>query len=293
MADVDKAGASPYVIAATTATFEREVIERSREVPVVVDFWAAWCGPCRMLGPVLEKLAEEYAGRFVLAKVDTEQSPEVAEEFGVRSIPAVYGIRDGLPVDGFVGVHPEQTIRAWLDRLIPSRALILAEEGARIETTDPQEAAAKYREALLLDPDLTVAQEGAARLALARGEIDETLAWVAEWERKGFLEPEAERIKAELTLHQMAAAAPDIDAARQAAAQKPDDPALALALAEALAARGQNDEALEIALNLVEAQKNPIRDQARKTMVAVFQLLPPESELLADYQRRLSFALAD
>ncbi len=293
MAEVGKTGASPFVIAPTTATFEHEVLERSREVPVVVDFWAEWCGPCKMLGPLLEKLAEDYAGRFILAKVDTEQSPELAAQFGVRSIPAVYAIRDGQPVDGFVGVHPEQSIRGWLDQLIPSRAMLVAEEAAGLELEDPKLAEAKYREALLLDPDLESAQRGSARLALARGATEEAAAWVAEWERKGFLEPEAERIKAELTLQRMASTAPDVAAARQAAAQKPGDPALALALAEALAASGQHAEALEIALGLVESQKNPIRDQARKTMIAVFQLLPPESELLADSQRRLSFALAD
>ncbi len=293
MADVGEDGGSPYVIEPTTMTFEHEVLDRSREVPVVVDFWAAWCGPCRMLGPVLEKLAEEYAGRFILAKVDTEESPELAEQFGIRSIPAVYGIRDGQPVDGFVGVHSEQAIRGWLDRLIPSRAMLLAQEAAGIEAEDPERAAAIYREALLLEPDLALAQEGTARLAIARGDLEEAAAWVLEWEKKGFLEPEAERIKAELTLQQMAASAPNVDAARQAAARNPGDPGLKLALAEALAAGGKHDQALEIALDLVETQKNPIREQARKTMVAIFQLLPPESELLADYQRRLSFALSD
>ena len=103
---------------ADVENFERDVIERSRSVPVVMDFWAPWCGPCVRLGPLLEKLAKEYDGKFVLAKVDTEREPGLAAQFGVRSIPAVFGVRDGKAVDGFVGLQPEAAIRAWLDRLL-------------------------------------------------------------------------------------------------------------------------------------------------------------------------------
>src|SRR5215211_204542 len=111
---------SPSIIEATPETFQRDVIDRSHEVPVLVDFWAAWCQPCRLLGPVLERLANEYEGKFLLAKADTERLPEIAASFGVRSIPAVYGLRDGQVVDGFVGVQPEAEIRSFINRLLPS-----------------------------------------------------------------------------------------------------------------------------------------------------------------------------
>jgi len=283
----------PNVIEVTAETFEREVMARSRTVPVVIDFWAPWCGPCRVLGPLLEKLAAEYAGRFVLAKVNTEEAPELAGDFGVRSIPAVYAIREGRAIDGFVGVQPEKAIRAWLEGIMPTPADDLVKRGLELETRDPKAAEAAYRTALELKPGLAAAQQGLARLALARGALEEVADWVKTWEREGFLEPEAERIKAELTLRQMASTAPDVASARAALAAQPNDPQLRLALADALAAHGQHAEALEIALDLVETAKNPVRDAARKTMVAIFQLLPPDSELLAEYQRRLSLALSE
>jgi putative thioredoxin len=124
--------------------FESEVIEKSREIPVLVDFWAEWCGPCRILGPVLERLAGEAEGRWRLAKVDTEAFPEVAGRFGVRSIPNVQLFVDGAPVDGFVGALPESEVRRWLDRALPSdsdrEARAVVEEARRRVFREPEEA---------------------------------------------------------------------------------------------------------------------------------------------------------
>ena len=107
---------------------------------VLVDFWAAWCGPCLVLGPVLEKLAREYEGQFVLAKLDIDREPELSAQFGVRSIPAVFGVRDGRIVDGFVGVQPEPAIRLWLDRLMPTPAEMLVAQARQLELADPGSA---------------------------------------------------------------------------------------------------------------------------------------------------------
>ena len=123
MSETPAIPASPsHVIEATEETFAREVIERSSTLPVVVDFWAPWCGPCRLLSPVLEKLAGEYAGKFLLAKVNIDENPNLASQFGVRSIPAVFGVRDGAVVDAFMGVQPESVIRTWINRLLPTEA---------------------------------------------------------------------------------------------------------------------------------------------------------------------------
>ena len=139
----DTTTTSSFVIEVTAKNFEQDVIDRSDSVPVVIDFWAAWCGPCRMLGPVLEKLAPDYNGQFVLAKVDTDAENELALQFGVRSIPAVFAVRGGKAVDGFVGVQPESVIRMWIDRLLPTPAEALAAEASLLERTDPQAARGK------------------------------------------------------------------------------------------------------------------------------------------------------
>jgi putative thioredoxin len=286
---------SAWVIEATSENFQREVIERSAEVPVVIDFWAEWCVPCRMLGPVLERLAGEYGGQFVLAKVDTEREPALAAEFGVRSIPAVFAVRDARAVDAFVGFQPEAAIRGWIDRLLPTPAERVAAEARRLEASDPRAAEARYNTALSLDPDLIPAEIGLARIALADGRLEDAQARILDMERRaGVLEPEAEKIKAEIILRlQAQQAGGSVEAARAALAERPDDPELKFRLAEALAAARQYADALALCLELVERHRKTVGERARQTMIAIFQLLPPDSELVTEYQRQLSMVLMD
>jgi len=284
--------ADPSIFDATTETFEAAVVERSAEVPVVVDFWAPWCSPCLQLGPVLEKVAKDYGGKFLLAKVNIDQSPEVAGQFGVRSIPAVFALRAGQVADGFMGVQSEMSIRAWIDRILPTEAERLAAEGAKHEAAHDLDAAeARYLEAVAQAADLPQAQIGLARIALERGDLETAMSRIATLERRGYLEPEAEKVKAEITLRSQAKEVGGVDASRASLAQNPEDLGRKFALAEALAASGQYEEALAICLDLVERDRKGFGEQARKTMVAIFQLLPPGSKLVTDYQRQLSFAL--
>jgi putative thioredoxin len=183
---------SGYVLDVTEDTFATEVIERSRDVPVVVDFWAGWCAPCRQLGPVLEALADEGAGSWVLAKVDVDANPGLAGSFGVQGIPAVRAFKDGREVAEFTGALPEPAVRQWLDQLGPTPADLAYEEGAALEAAGRQDDAAdRYRRALAEAPghaaaaaaltrvELALRTAGADREDLARragnGDIDATL----------------------------------------------------------------------------------------------------------------------
>jgi putative thioredoxin len=278
--------AQPIVVEPTAETFVAEVVERSHLVPVVVDFWAEWCQPCRILGPILEKLAAEYQGRFVLVKADTEKLSEIASGFGVRSIPAVFAIRDGQVVDSFVGVLPEASIRAWLDRIMPTPAELLVQEAKALEPSDLEAAGAKYQEAEILAPAESSPKIGLARVAMARGRLDEARVILGQLERRGFLEPEAETLKAQLT-----EAVGDLDSLLADHQANPSNKARQRELAEALASAGRYEEALRLALDLVETDRRGSGEPARKLMIAIFQLLPADSSLANDYRRKLSVAL--
>jgi putative thioredoxin len=161
--------ASPPIIDVTEATFTRDVIDRSHDVPVVVDFWAGWCGPCKALGPVLERLAEEAGGSWILAKVDVDANPQVAAAFGVQGIPAVRAFKGGREVAEFTGALPEPNVREWLTRLGPTPADVAYDEGAALEAEGQLDAAAeRYRRALVEAPAHTEAAAALNRVELAQ-----------------------------------------------------------------------------------------------------------------------------
>lgn len=277
---------SPWVVSTSQATFESDVVERSRQVPVVVDFWADWCAPCRALGPILEGLAQEYAGRFVLVKAETEKVPEAAGAFGVSSIPAVYAVMQGQIVDYFVGALPQDQIVVWLDRVLLVAELAAAQQ---LEAHDPAAAEARYRALVEKLPNESAVAIGLARTLLAQARLADAGAVIAQLERRGFLEPEAERIRAALELRSRAA--PNLDVCRAAAQANPADLAKQLELGEALAAAEQYQEALEVFLKIVPQDRKGLGERARQLMVDIFRVLPGESELVRDYRRRLSSAL--
>jgi putative thioredoxin len=263
----------------TDAEFPTAVAERSRSVPVVVDFWAAWCAPCRQLSPVIERVAEEHAGEVELVKVDVDANQQTASAFGVMSIPMVVAFRDGMPVDAFVGAQPEAVVRAFFAALLPTEADRLAADAAR--ASDPGEAERLYRAALAADPNHGGAALALARLLAGRGEHDEARALL------GRVPPddESRRILAEIDLAQ---APGDLSSLRDRVGRAPANAEARLELGTALAASGAYEEALD---HLMVAVREGDREAARKTMLDVFALLGDGHPLVARYRRELASAL--
>ena len=280
----------PWIIETTEQTFDKDVIERSMQLPVVVDFWATWCGPCQELGPVLEKLTREANGKFLLLKVDVDKQPEIAGWFGVNQIPAVFAIVNGQPVDQLMGNVPEADVRNWLQRFLPSPLESLLKEAAALETTSATEAEAKYREALEMQPDSVPAKIGLLRGLTAQHRDSDATAMIEELEKRGFLEPEAQKVKTELELRAAALESGGVGAARAAVAADPANLDLQIQLADALAAAHAYPEALEICLNLVKTHKSTMGEKAKSTMVQIFTVLGPASELTQQYRRKLATA---
>ncbi len=282
---------SPWIVETSPDQFEQDVIERSHSVPVVVDFWAAWCQPCRLLGPVLEKLAEEHAGAFVLVKADTEQMPEVAAAFGVQAIPAVFGLRGGQVVTNFTGLATEGQIRQWLARLLPGQAEKLAAEARALEAADPRAAEAKYREAIAEAPNDVPARVGLARALLAQDRLDEAEQAIAFLAENGLLDREGQTVRAEIAMRRASSEAGSLHECRRASAASPGDMGLRLKLAKALAAAGQHEEAMQAALAVVQGDRKNLGEPARELMVQLFHLLGDDNPLVHDYRRKLAMAL--
>lgn len=275
------------------ADFEREVLRRSHETPVVVDFWAAWCGPCRALGPILEALAEEHAGGFVLAKVDVDRAPETAGRFGVRSIPTVLAFREGRVVQEFQGAQPEPVVRQFVTGILDTPADRAAREGEALldgGADRAEEAEARFRAALDEEPRHPRALLGLARVLAARGQEDEALEQLAYVSPASAVADAAERLAAELRTRSAAAGA-DLDALRARVAGTPDDLDARLDLGRALAAGGDHEAALEALLEVVRRDPHHADDAARKAMLDLFELLGGDHPLTSRFRAELARAL--
>ncbi len=275
-----------WIIDTTDANFENDVIVRSQLGLVLVDFWAQWCGPCRTLGPILEKLTEEFQGEFTLVKANTDETPTAASQFGVSGIPAVLAVSDGQVIDGFQGLVPEDSIRSWMQHLLRRIGLKEVEQLLESSTDKAEE---KLNKILAQGPDEAEALNLQADLYFRQGDFDRCRQIVENLERRGFLESRSQKLKAALELQSKSNS--DIDAIRAAATAAPHDYTKQLTLAEALAGRQQYVDAFEICLSLIANDRKHTGEKARALMVEVFRALPEDSELTSEYRRKLSLAL--
>lgn len=274
------------------AEFETAVLERSRAVPVVVDFWAAWCAPCRMLGPTLEREVEALGGKVELAKVDVDANQRFAQQFQVSGIPAVKAFRGGKLVAEFTGARDARFVREWLAQLAPSEAAQGLERAQALLAAGKAEEAEPLLRAALSDakhgPDAALAL---ATLALGKGNDAEAEALLKSIPPLAPQSCQAEGLLRNLGFAKDAAAYGGEAKARAALQTAGDDLEARWALASALAARGEHAEALEHFLALVTKGRKFKDDGARKAMLSLFDQLGAQSELARDYRRRLMMAL--
>jgi putative thioredoxin len=287
---------SSWVKDVTTAGFEGDVVARSKTVPVVVDFWAAWCGPCRVLGPVLEREIAALGGKLELAKVDTDANAELASRFAIQGIPAVKAFRDGAVVSEFVGAQPAAFVKQWLAALVPVPEVVALEAAEKRGAAGDRAAAEAALRGWLDDaagkPDIerrygARALAALGRLLLDARDVAAAEPIVARLDARGDAADVAAPLLERLRLARDAAAAGGVDAARAALARDPADREARWALAAALAAAGEHEPALAELLELAASARKPRGDDARRAMLAMFDSLGADHPLTREYRRRL------
>ena len=282
---------------ASDASFVADVIAASKTVPVIVDFWATWCGPCRQLGPALEKAVTAARGKVKLVKVDIDKNPAFAGQLQVQSVPAVFAFVDGKPLDGFTGALPESQVEEFVDRMAKHGAgnggaspvdQILATAHESLEIGDTGGAAQAYAQVLQTEPQNVKAIGSLARLYQNSGDL-ERAAEVLKMAPEGASDPDIDGVRAALAL---AAEAPaDSGEHETRVGKNPDDHDARLGLAKALATRGQMMEAADQLLESIRRDRDWNDQAARKHLLVIFEAAGPASEVAKQGRRRLSSIL--
>ena len=275
------------VVEITRENAQRYLIDESFKRPVLVDFWAEWCAPCKVLMPILDKLAREHVGAFLLATVDCDKLQQIAAQLGVQSLPTVMLLKDGRPLDGFVGAQPESAVRALLEKHLPKPWDTLLEEAQRLlEAGDAPGALAPARSAWEQSnkrPDIARVY---AEVLIGTNRLEEAQAVLGAMPLVA-RDADYERLLAELELKRQAADTPEIQALLSARSRDPGSKDLAFQLAVQYSQAGRSREALELLFELVRADREFRGGEARKTLLDIIRALGKGDALAAEYQRKL------
>ncbi len=280
--------ASPFVFDVTAATYNKQVMENSRQVPVLVDFWADWCGPCKMQLPVLLKLAEEYQGKFLLAKINTDTERALSNQHGIRSIPTMKLIRDGQVVEEILGAQTETTLRTLLDKHVARASDTLLEQAQALAAADDIDAALSLlRDAIAQDPNNPRTQQEYLQMAMQTGRIDEADQALQIMPLEISESAEIRRLVALLEFSRRSAGAPDNSALEQRIAENGDDLDARDLLAARLALAGDTEGALEQFLEILQRDRSYRDDGGRKGLLAIFELLGNQGPLVNRYRSKM------
>jgi putative thioredoxin len=280
------------IVTVTDSDFDQVVIEGSRQTAVVVDFWAPWCGPCRVLTPLLEKLAQEYDGKFILAKVNADENPGLSQRYSIRSIPSMIAFVDGEAVDQVMGAQPEPAMRQFLDRIIPTLGEELRREAAQLRAEGNIEAAlSALSKAAALEPSNELVLADLVETLLDLNRVEDARQAGARLRPLRARQPRVAQVLARLEL--AADPAQDDDAAvlETRIESHPDEMDARLRLAKLHARQQHYEQALEQLLEILKRDRTFGGDIARKTMVTLFDLLGNDHALVRRYRKELAAAL--
>lgn len=291
--------AAPVVVKETSLqTFAADVLDASMEVPVIVDFWAPWCGPCKQLGPLLERAVEQAKGAVRLVKVNIDENPEIAQQLRIQSIPTVYAFKNGQPVDGFMGAIPESQIKTFVQGLITGAGELdeeeedaLSQAGEALARHDLSTAAQLYGQVLQKEPGHPKAVAGLARCYLESGDLERARKSLGLVRPDGASDEAVRAVEAELSLKEKPAANDDVALLRAKLEADPSDLQARFDFAIAADAKGQREEAIEHLLEIVKRNRKWNEDAARKQLVTLFEAMGPSDPRTLAARRRLSSIL--